>query len=100
MTATTPARCGVPRSVAAEQWRQFLAQEPPLRRPPIPKAPKVSIWSFYLAKWRGERTIRAREAMGRHAMQAQLRFIWVRGALAIMLIGLLAAGCVGDYING
>lgn len=33
-------------------------------------------------------------------MQAQLRFIWVRGALAIMLIGLLAAGCVGDYING
>lgn len=26
--------------------------------------------------------------------------MWFRGVLLIALIGLLCAGCVGDYING
>lgn len=28
------------------------------------------------------------------------RILWMRATLLIALVGLLCAGCIGDYING
>lgn len=90
-------------------------RERALRRPVPPPAPHISWWEYDLIAWRTKREWMRRKAaraaaraaawrdpreQPRITLRARLRAARVDLMLALVLVGGLAAGCVGDWING
>lgn len=123
MGETTSARHRRPTWDSATRYavRRYLTEmqglERPLRRPVPAPAPRISWWEYDLTAWRTKREWMRRKAAAAAAraaawqdpqetgdkamtLRARLTAARVNLFLMLLLVGAVAAGCVGDWIYG